>query len=116
MSLRAVTSDRIFFVTMALAIAVTVFVGFAPTFYLRSSAPSLPALPLYLQMHGAAFTAWVILFATQVGLVASGEAQRHRQLGWLGAALAAAMVVSGTTAGVLSMRREVDIHRRRAGL
>lgn len=106
MSLTAVTGDRIFFVTMALAIGVTVFVGFAPTFYLRSSAPSTTALPLYLQMHGTAFTAWVILFAAQVGLVASGQTLRHRQLGWVGAALAATMVASGTTAGVLSMRRE----------
>jgi hypothetical protein len=98
--------DRAFFVTMTLAIAVTVFVGFAPTFYLRSRAPSTAALPLYLQMHGTAFTAWIILFAAQVAFIASGQTRRHRQLGWVGAALAAAMVVSGTTAGILSMRRE----------
>ena len=98
--------DRPFFVTMTLAIAVTVFVGFAPTFYLRSRDPSTAALPLYLQMHGTAFTAWIILFAAQVALIASGQTGWHRQLGWVGAALAAAMVVSGTTAGILSMRRE----------
>ena len=91
---------------MAVAIAVTVFVGFAPTFYLRSRTPSLAALPLFLQVHGAAFTAWILLFAAQEGLVAAGRINRHRQLGWVGAALAATMIVSGTFSGVLSMRRE----------
>ena len=98
--------DRLFFAGMALAIAVTVFVGFAPTFYLRSRDQTAAALPLYLQVHGAAFTAWIILFAAQVGLVAAGQTPRHRQLGWFGAALAATMVVSGTASGIQSMRRE----------
>ena len=91
---------------MAVAIAVTVLVGFAPTFYLRARTPSLAALPLFLQIHGVAFTGWILLFAVQEGLVAAGRIDRHRQLGWAGAALAAAMVVSGTSSGVLSMRRE----------
>lgn len=98
--------DRIFFAGMTLAIAATVFVGFAPTFYLRSRDQAAAALPFYLQIHGALFTAWIILFAAQVALVASGRTPRHQQLGWVGAALAAAMVVSGITSGILSMRRE----------
>jgi hypothetical protein len=98
--------DRVFFVAMAVAIAATVFVGFAPTFYLRSRTPAMAALPLYLQIHGTAFTAWILLFAAQAGLVAAGHRQRHRQLGWAGAVLAAVMVASGTLSGLLSMRRE----------
>ena len=96
----------LFYVLMALAIAATVFVGFAPTFYLRSRDPGLSALPRYLQVHGTAFTAWILLFAVQAGLVAAGHGRRHRQLGWAGAALAATMIVSGTLSGILSMRRE----------
>jgi hypothetical protein len=91
---------------MAVACAVTVFVGFAPTFYLRSRAPSADALPFYLQLHGTAFTAWILVFGGQVALVASRQIRWHRRLGWAGVALAAAMVVSGSIAGVLSMRRE----------
>jgi hypothetical protein len=96
----------LFFVLMAVAIAVTVFVGFAPTFYLRSRNAEQSALPRYLQIHGTAFTAWILLFAVQAGLVAAGQRQRHRQLGWAGAVLAAAMIVSGAMSGILSMRRE----------
>jgi hypothetical protein len=98
--------DRVFFATMALACAVTVFVGFAPTFYLRSRTPLADALPFYLQLHGTAFTAWIALFVTQVAFVATRHIRWHRRLGWAGAALAGGMVVSGSIAGVLSMRRE----------
>jgi hypothetical protein len=98
--------DRIFFGAMAAACAVIVFVGFAPTFYLRSPAPPAATLPFYLQLHGTAFTAWILVFGAQVALVASRQVRWHRRLGWAGAALAAMMVVSGSIAGVLSMRRE----------
>jgi hypothetical protein len=91
---------------MALACAATVFVGFAPTFYLRSRVPPTDGLPFYLQLHGTVFTAWIVLFATQVAFVASRHIRWHRQLGWAGAVLAAAMVVIGSIAGLLSMRRE----------
>ena len=90
---------------MALAVAGAVFVGFAPTFYLRPD--SVAPLPRYLQIHGAAFTAWVVLFITQTTLIAAGRRQLHRRLGWAGAALAAVMVIAGSTAGVWSMQREV---------
>ena len=105
-ALRRDERDRVFFILMALAISATVFVGFAPTFYLRSHNPGMEALPRYLQIHGAAFTAWIALFAIQAGLVAAGQRQRHRQLGWIGAALAATMIASGTLSGIVSMRRE----------
>jgi hypothetical protein len=97
--------DRIFFGLMALAVAVAVFVGFAPTFYLRpgTAAP----LPRYLQVHGLAFSAWIVLFVLQTALIASGRTRVHRRLGWAGAALAATMVVAGTTAGIWSMQREI---------
>lgn len=99
--------DRLFFAGMALAIAITVFVGFAPTFYLRSRSPVVPdSLPFYLQVHGTLFTAWILLFGAQVGLVAAARVRRHRQIGWAGAVLAVLMVASGATSGVLSMRRE----------
>jgi hypothetical protein len=90
---------------MALAAGVAVFVGFAPTFYLRPDA--VAPLPPYLQIHGVAFTAWIVLFALQTALIASGRPRLHRRLGWAGAALAASMVVVGSTAGIWSMQREV---------
>jgi hypothetical protein len=97
--------DRIFFGVMALAVAAAVFVGFAPTFYLRPD--TVAPLPPYLQIHGLAFTAWIVLFVAQTALIASGRTRLHRRVGWAGAALAAIMVAVGSTAGIWSMQREV---------
>src|SRR4029450_12610907 len=62
-------------------------------------------LPFYLQAHGAAFSAWMMLFLTQTSLVAARRTDVHRRLGWAGAALGAFMVVIAITAAILSGRR-----------
>ena len=99
--------DRHFYTGMAVAAAVVVFVGFAPTFFLRASYQSTP-LPTYLQVHGFFFTTWIALFIAQTSLVAARRTAVHRRLGWATAALAVVMVVVGTSAGIWSMRRQVD--------
>ena len=90
---------------MALAVAAAVMVGFAPTFYLRPD--TVAPLPPYLRVHGLAFTAWIALFVTQTTLIAAERTRLHQRIGWAGAALAAFMVIAGSTAGVWSMQREV---------
>lgn len=95
--------DRQFYTGMALAAAVVVFVGFAPTFYLRANDQST-SLPTYLQVHGVLFTTWIALFIAQTSLVAARRTDVHRKLGWATAALAAVMVIVGTTAGIVSMQ------------
>ena len=99
--------DRQFYTGMAIAAAVVVFVGFAPTFFLRGSYQTT-SLPTYLQVHGFLFTTWIGLFIAQTSLVAVRRTNVHRRLGWAMAALAVVMVVVGTTAGIWSMRRQVD--------
>jgi hypothetical protein len=97
--------DRQFYTGMAIAAAVVVFVGFAPTYFLRASPTPLPT---YLQVHGFFFTTWIALFIAQTSLVAARRTAVHRRLGWATAALAVVMVALGTTAGIWSMRRQVD--------
>jgi uncharacterized membrane protein YozB (DUF420 family) len=90
--------------------AVTVFVGFAPTFYLRfyfhaptpSGATSLTQLA---QLHGALFSSWVVLFIVQTSLVAKHNVAMHRQLGIAGAVLAAVMTVVGVTTAIKAAAR-----------
>ena len=98
-------ADRAFFTGMAFAAAITVFAGFAPTYYLRSQ--ELPPLSPLLQVHGLVFTAWFLLFPIQTGLIAAHRADIHRRLGILGAVLAAAMFVIGVMASLDSLRRGV---------
>jgi hypothetical protein len=98
--------DRQFYSGMAIAAAGVVFVGFAPSYFLRASAQ--PALPIYLHVHGFLFTTWIALFIAQTSLIAARRTHVHRRLGWAMAALALVMVVVGTTVGIWSMRGQVE--------
>ena len=95
--------DRWFFTGMAIVITVTVAAGFAPSYYLKPLFAT-PALPLSMHLHGALFTAWVLLFAAQTSLVAANRADLHRRLGVVGVLLAVTMVVSGAALAIESAR------------
>ena len=99
-------AERAFFTGMALAAALTMFAGFAPTYFLRSSALT-PLTPLY-HFHGAVFTTWFVLFIVQSSLVAGGRADIHRRVGLFGAILAALMVVLGVIVSIDTLRANVD--------
>jgi hypothetical protein len=103
-----------FYPGMALAIAAVVFAGFGPTYYLRSEA--LPPLPALTQVHGLAFTAWIVLLATQVGLVAAGRRNVHRRLGAAGGGLAAAMIILGVLVAFAAARRDIAAGRAQEAL
>ena len=98
--LAVVRGRRRFYVGIALAIALTVFAGFAPTYYLRTYYQSTPLGGLR-HLHGVVFTAWVLLFLTQATLVSAGRVALHRRLGVAGGVLAALMVVVGTTTAIV---------------
>lgn len=89
-------AGRYFFLVMFAVAALIVFVGFAPTFYLRglSAAPPLSTL---LVVHGIASTAWIVLLLAQTLLIRTARIPVHRALGVVGAALAASMVVLGVS-------------------
>jgi hypothetical protein len=96
-------TDRLFFTGMALASALTLYLGFLPSYFHRSA--ELPALtPLY-QLHGALFTAWIALLVVQTALVAGRRADIHRTLGVAGAVLAAVVFVVGVAVSVETLRR-----------
>jgi len=86
--------DNRFFLSMSIACAVGVFVGFSRTYYLRTYFAT-PALSLLLQIHGAVFTTWIIYFIAQTALIADRRISVHRRLGYAGAALASAMIILG---------------------
>ena len=103
--------DRLFYGGMALALGLTVLAGFASTYYLRffggGPRATLTGGPFtaLVHVHGALFTAWVLLFIVQTALVASRRVAVHRRLGLAGAALAAAMVVAGTLIAIATAAR-----------
>lgn len=63
-------SDDIFFTTASVVMLMIVFVGFAPSYYLKGAifAP-LPSLLVHL--HGAVFSSWIVLFVVQSSLISA---------------------------------------------
>ena len=91
---------------MGLAIAAVTFWGFAASFYLSrwmTAPPTTPDWSPLLSLHGAVFTAWMVLMVAQPMLIASRNLRLHRRLGYAGAAVAAAMVVIGNVTAVAAM-------------
>ena len=97
--------DHYFFSGMALLMRVTVFVGFAPSYYLaglfRAPLPS----PI-IHVHGALFSCWILLLVTQTSLVSAGRVDLHRRLGIAGFMLACVMGVVGVWAATDGLVRQ----------
>jgi|SRR5580698_2817375 hypothetical protein len=97
--------QRYFFVAMAALVILTVFAGFAPSFYLRSAFHPDHELSILLHIHGLIFSTWIILFLVQALLIARGSRRLHQRLGWLAAGVAVAMLMLVAGATVEQMRR-----------
>jgi hypothetical protein len=95
--------DRWFFIGLAFAATLLIFVGFAPTYFLKSWYQT-PALPAVLHVHALLMTSWVVLFITQVSLVAARRTDLHRRLGVAGAVLAAMTTVMTVVAVIDGLR------------
>jgi hypothetical protein len=93
---------------MALAMLAVNLVGFGPTLYLRPFSDE-PPLPAYLYAHGALGTAWFLLVVAQTLLAARRRVALHRRLGWVGAALAAAVLVMGIFTSANMVPRNVAL-------
>ena len=101
-----IRSDRLFYTTMGLVIAVTTFWGFSASFYLSAWLPAPPTTPEWtplLYLHGAVFSGWMVLMVVQPMLIASRNLRLHRRLGYLGATIATAMVIVGNVTAVAAM-------------
>lgn len=107
--LRAWTPERTFYAAMAAAFVLLVFVGYAPSYYLRGLVPlhrPVPAPSLMVHLHAAVFSLWIGLFAVQAALVAAHRRDLHRRLGLWAMALAVAMVVVGMLVAIQGVARQ----------
>ena len=96
--------DRVFHTGMAVACLITAFIGFGPTFFFKPVHPS-PPLSALLQVHGLAFTMWLVLLIVQSGLVRADRVDVHKRLGIFGAVLAVVVVGLGLAAAIDAARR-----------
>jgi hypothetical protein len=90
------SAERRFYSRMALFLIAVVFIGFAPSFYLRGVVPSYPrpnpTLPLFVLLHGGVFTLWMLAVVAQTQLVAAGRRDVHMKLGVATVLLAIALI------------------------
>ena len=90
------SAERKFYSRMALFLAALVFLGFAPSFYLRDIVPSYPrpnpTLPPAVLLHGGVFTLWMLAIIAQTQLVAAGRRDLHMKLGAATIVLAVALI------------------------
>lgn len=96
--------DRIFYTAFPIVMAAAVFVGFAPTYYMKTAWGTPPLAPLY-HIHGLLFTCWMLLLIAQPALVASRRTPLHRQVGVAGGVLAVAMMVAAVAVAIDMGRR-----------
>jgi hypothetical protein len=92
--------ERRFFGGMAIALTAAVFAGFSRTYYFNDFAAAPFELTPLLHVHGAAFTAWMLLLMIQTLLVATRRVSVHRRLGIAGACLAVLVIVLGSAVAV----------------
>ena len=89
-------SERKFYSRMALFLVLLVFLGFAPSFYLRGVVPPYPrpnpTLPPSVILHGTVFTTWMALIVAQTQLIGARKHAVHMQLGKAGMLFAILMI------------------------
>jgi len=103
-----------FYLWMAVAMAATAFLGFAPTYW-APLAQGVPEKIGVLAVHGTVFFGWTLFVIYQAWLVSSGSVARHRDVGLVGISLATAMVIFGVLAAINSATRAAAINAREAG-
>jgi len=100
--------SRYFYFSMSLVMTGFVVWGFSHT-VVQNLFKAKPEKPLLLWIHGAAFSAWMVLFIVQSGLIRIRKVSIHRTLGWVAAALATVMVVLGLAVAVYLTRWDIKV-------
>lgn len=95
MSQAPARSESRFFLIMSIVACAILFLGFAPSFYLKPVIQAPPPLSMLSFAHGVVGTLWMALFITQAAFISTGRTALHRQLGMMGALLFGLMAMLG---------------------
>jgi hypothetical protein len=99
-------NDRLFYTGASLYLAILTIAGFGRSFFFShwmAQTSNTPEVGRLLVTHGLFFSAWMGLLVVQPVLIANRRRELHRKLGWVGAALAAAMFLFGNLAAVAAL-------------
>jgi hypothetical protein len=98
--------ERRFFTTMVIAMALFVFIGFAPSYFLKPilgglvTGREVPPLSPLVHLHAAVGSSWMLFLIWQANLIRGKQHRRHMQNGLIGAGIALAVVVFGIAAAI----------------
>ncbi len=98
---------RLFYSASALVILVLVVIGFRHFYFEGAAHPGRPITPpirMLIIAHGVTMSAWLIFFAVQPMLVASGHLRAHMKAGKIGGVLALANLAAGSLLAVQSAK------------
>lgn len=98
-------NDRKLYLIAAILIPVIVLIGFARTYYLKGFFTTPPIPSRLVHLHGLVMTLWVVLFVTQVTLIATRRTKTHQRLGIAGSILAIMVFVVGILTGLSAAAR-----------
>ncbi len=102
--------ERNFFTGMSLALVLSVFLGFAPTYYLKSTFPGgqeyAPPEAFFYAVHGSVCTLWMVLVLVQTWLVRGRHLRVHAVLGMLSLVVAVGVAATGVYGALLAGTRE----------
>jgi hypothetical protein len=98
-------NDHPLYLWAAILIPILVLAGFARTYYLKGifATPALPSLIVHV--HGIVMTTWVLLFVTQIALVANHRVRLHQKLGIAGTFLAVLLIILGVLTALYAAAR-----------
>lgn len=98
-------TQSLYFRNMSRTLLLLVFLGFAPSFYLKflldNNSFYPDGLPLPHVVHGIILTVWYAFLVLQTSLIQSNRYRLHQRLGWFGAGWAVLVVAS--TVWVISL-------------
>lgn len=104
----AVVVRQRFYALIALILALFTIIGFSRTYYFRFLT-ELPPLTTLAHLHGAVFTAWLMVFVAQTRLVAAHRVDLHMKLGVAAIALAV-LILAVSFASVAIQANQPRIH------
>lgn len=88
-------AEHNFFTATGIWYLLTVFWGFAPSFYLSKYFENPDPLPIHLVIHGIVFTIWTLLYVVQVFLIRYKNFRVHQSLGIFGLFILILMIPTG---------------------
>jgi hypothetical protein len=92
--------ERRFFTGMVVAMALTTFIGFAPSYFLRpfiGIPPFVREVPVtpWIHLHAVSGSAWMLFLIWQAYLIRGKQHQRHMANGLIGASIALVVIAVG---------------------